>query len=65
LKTLRAGSAILVVVAAGILAASFAILDTLYAPKDRLLQTLAPQFAGLTAAAVGLALCAMKIFKDS
>jgi hypothetical protein len=48
LKTLRAGSA---------------ILDTLYAPKDRLLLTLATQFAGLTTAAVGLALCAMEIWK--
>jgi hypothetical protein len=65
LKTLRAGSAILVVAAAGILAASFAILDTLYVPKDRLLLTLAPQFAGLAAVAVGLALCAMEIFKDT
>jgi hypothetical protein len=65
LKTLRAGSAILVVAAAGILAASFAILDTLYVPKDRLLLTLVPQFAGLAAVAVGLALCAMEIFKDS
>jgi hypothetical protein len=42
-----------------------AILDTLYVPKDRLLLTLAPQFAGLAAVAVGLALCAMEIFKDS
>ena len=126
MKTLRAGSAILAVAAAGILVASFAILsprpspwtyagrhlwagglanacvallliaiaaiplrrgekwafwayvipiavyglpiailDTLYVPKDRLLLTLAPQFAGLAAVAVGLALCAMEIFKDS
>ena len=42
-----------------------AILDTLYAPKDRLLLTLAPQFAGLAAAAVGLALCAMEIFGET
>jgi hypothetical protein len=41
-----------------------AILDTLYAPKDRLLLTLAPQVAGLTAIAVGLALCAIEIWKE-
>jgi hypothetical protein len=40
-----------------------AILDTLYVPKDHLLLTLAPQFAGLTAVAVGLALCAMEIWE--
>ena len=41
-----------------------AILDTLTVSKDRLLATLAPQFLGLTAAAVGLALCAMDIWKE-
>lgn len=39
-----------------------AILDTLYVPKAHLLQTLAPQLAGLTTVAVGLAFCAMEIF---
>jgi hypothetical protein len=40
-----------------------AILDTLYVPRDRLLATLAPQFVGLAAAAVGLALCAAELWK--
>ena len=40
-----------------------AVLDTLYAPRDRLFSTLAPQFAGLAAVAVGLSLCAMEIWK--
>jgi uncharacterized membrane protein len=41
-----------------------AILDTIFVPRATLLRTLAPQVAGLAAVAVGLALCAMELWKD-
>ena len=41
-----------------------AILDTIYVSRPSLLMTLAPQLAGLAAVAVGLALCAMDLWKD-
>ena len=41
-----------------------AILDTIYVSRPNLLMTLAPQLAGLAAVAVGLALCAMDLWKD-
>lgn len=40
-----------------------AVLDTLYAPRDRLLATLAPQLAGLAIFAIGFALCAAELWK--
>lgn len=41
-----------------------AILDTIFVPRATLLRTLVPQVAGLAAVAVGLALCAMELWKD-
>jgi uncharacterized membrane protein len=41
-----------------------AILDTIFVPRATLLRTLVPQVTGLAAVAVGLALCAMEIWKD-
>jgi hypothetical protein len=52
------------VIPIAVYALPIAILDTLTVPKARLLMTLAPQFAGLTAVAVGLALCAIEIWKE-
>ena len=53
------------VIPIAVYALPIAILDTLTVSKARLLMTLAPQFAGLTAVAVGLALGAIEIFKES
>jgi uncharacterized membrane protein len=52
------------VIPIAVYALPIAILDTVTVSKARLLVTLAPQFAGLTAVAVGLALCAIEIWKD-
>jgi uncharacterized membrane protein len=41
-----------------------AILDTIFVPRATLLRTLVPQVTGLAAVAVGLALCAMELWKD-